>query len=70
MKKCYVMGIETTLRSGVLTVDGRVLHDVSVQWSKPHNSLSELMEASSEFLKQFTLADNQRIVIETREVQE
>lgn len=68
MKKYYVMGIETSLTSGVMDYYGHVHHDLHFQWSKPHASLSDLMTASEEFLSKFELAANQRIVIETREV--
>lgn len=66
----YILGVETQLKSSVLTYSGRVIHDVSTQWSKPQESLPALMEAASEFLSKFTLESNQRIIIETREVQE
>ena len=70
MEKTYFLGIETTLASGILTFDGRVLHNTNTVWSKgTYKSMDELIQAASEWLSKVELADNQRIVIKTRGAQ-
>lgn len=60
----YQLSIVTVLTTGVLTHDGRILHDTTVRKAKPCASIEECVANATKFFEEFPMQDNQYIKIE------